>query len=155
MPKHLLFVALTGHGHINPTLALVEELVHRGHTVDYATAPDHADSVREAGAEWVPLPAMAPFTPTGPDFMGAWFRHFFAAMRASFPVLRERCAAGRPDAICYDTTNWPARLVAHELGIRPFGVCRTWRPTGRTRWTGGFRSWPCSSGFPRSSPTPA
>ncbi len=38
-------------------------------------------------------------------------------MRAAYPVLLDHCATQRPDAICYDATNWPARLVAHRLGI--------------------------------------
>jgi len=31
MSKHLVFVVTPGHGHVNPTLPLVEELVARGH----------------------------------------------------------------------------------------------------------------------------
>ncbi|MFE3651326.1 glycosyl transferase, partial [Streptomyces sp. NPDC059152] len=49
MAKHLLFVALLGHGHINPTLPLVEELVRRGHRVDYATSAEYADAGTAAG----------------------------------------------------------------------------------------------------------
>jgi MGT family glycosyltransferase len=118
--SRLLFVVLTGHGHVNPTLPLVAELVRRGHDVDYATAPEHADAVTGAGARWVPLPAMPPFVPPSDDMravMPAWFRHFFAAMAATYPVLLDRCRAERPDAICYDGTNWPARLVARQLDV--------------------------------------
>lgn len=116
----LLFATLTGHGHITPTLPLVEELVRRGHRVDYATAAEHADAVSGAGARWVALPPMAPFRPPariGPDAVAAWFRHFFAALSATYPVLRAHCVAERPDGICYDATNWPARLVAGQLGV--------------------------------------
>ncbi|PSK86927.1 MGT family glycosyltransferase [Murinocardiopsis flavida] len=119
-PKRLLFVALAGHGHITPTLPLVAELRRRGFRVDYATGPEHADAVAAAGATWVALPPLEPFTPPaeiGPDAIAAWLRHYFAAMRAAYPVLRERCAAEPPDAVCYDETNWPARVAAAELGI--------------------------------------
>jgi len=37
MSKHLVFVVTPGHGHVNPTLPLVEELVARGHRVTYVT----------------------------------------------------------------------------------------------------------------------
>lgn len=120
IPKHLLFVALAGHGHVNPTLPLVEELVRRGHRVDYATAVEYSGAVSDAGARWVALPPLEPFTPppeVGPEIIAGWFRHFFAAMRATYPVLHERCGAERPDVICYDATNWPARIVAGKLGI--------------------------------------
>ena len=46
MARHVLFVALAGHGHVTPTLPLVEELVQRGHRVAYATAAEFADAVR-------------------------------------------------------------------------------------------------------------
>lgn len=116
----LLFVVLTGHGHVGPTLPLVAELVRRGHDVDYATAAEHADAVSAAGARWVPLPAMPPFVPPPGGMetvMPAWLRHFFAAMAATYPVLHDRCRAERPDAVCYDATNWPARLVAERCDI--------------------------------------
>jgi hypothetical protein len=120
IPKHLLFVALAGYGHVNPTLPLVEELVRRGHRVDYATAAEHSGAVNGAGARWVTLPPLQPFTPppqVGPEITAGWLRHFFAAMRATYPVLRERCVTERPDVVCYDATNWPARIVAGKLGI--------------------------------------
>ncbi|MCP3804636.1 glycosyl transferase [Allokutzneria sp. A3M-2-11 16] len=113
----LLFVTLAGHGHITPTLALVAELAERGHQVDYATGAEHADAVTAAGASWVELPALPPFRPTGQNVMESWFRHYFAAMRATYPVLLDRCRADRPKVICYDATNWPARVVAEKLGI--------------------------------------
>jgi MGT family glycosyltransferase len=120
VPGHLLFVALAGHGHVTPTLPLVEELVRRGHRVDYATAAEFADAVTGAGAFRVELPALDPFIPpprVGPEVMAFWFRHYFRGLSATYPVLRQRCRIHRPDAICYDVTNWPARLVARELQI--------------------------------------
>lgn len=120
MRRHLLFVALAGHGHVTPTLPLVEELVGRGHRVDYATGPEYADAVAGAGARWVALPPLEPFRPppeVGPEIIALWLRHFFAGLRATYPVLHERCVTHRPDVICYDATNWPARVVAEKLGI--------------------------------------
>jgi MGT family glycosyltransferase len=113
-------VALAGHGHVNPTLPLVEEFVRRGHRVDYATAAEHSGAVTGAGARWVALPPLEPFRPppeVGPEIIARWLRHFFTAMRATYPVLHERCVTERPDVVCYDTTNWPARIVAGKLGI--------------------------------------
>jgi UDP:flavonoid glycosyltransferase YjiC (YdhE family) len=92
MARHVLFVALAGHGHVTPTLPLVEELVQRGHHVAYAMAADFADAVTCAGAQWVQLPPMAQFrspAQVGPDLIAFWFRHYFGAMRATYPVLLE------------------------------------------------------------------
>ncbi|GAA3867800.1 glycosyltransferase [Saccharothrix violaceirubra] len=111
----ILFVTLTGHGHVTPTLALVAELVRRGHHVDYATS--HVDAVAAAGATPVPLPAPGPFDPAGADVVPRWFRHYFAAMRATHPILLDHCRRDRPDVICHDATNWPARIVARQLDV--------------------------------------
>jgi MGT family glycosyltransferase len=113
-------VTLTGHGHVNPTLPLIEELLRRGHRVDYATAAEHSAAVTGAGARWRALPPLEPFTPppqVSPETIAGWLRHFFAAMRATYPMLHKRCVTERPDVVCYDATNWPARIVAGKLGI--------------------------------------
>lgn len=120
MPKHLLFVALFGHGHVNPTLPLVEELVRRGHRVDYATSVEHADAVTNAGARWVELPLPELLPPTGefgPEAFGTFLRQLFAAMSAAYPALQQHCATESPDAICYDAMNWPPRVLAEQLGL--------------------------------------
>ncbi|WP_432142137.1 macrolide family glycosyltransferase [Streptomyces sp. bgisy084] len=122
MAKHLLFVALFGHGHVNPTLPLVEELVRRGHRVDYATTAEHSEAVTDAGARWVELKLQSPeiLVPPrqfGPEEILVWMRGMFAEMGAQYPVLRDYCAAESPDAICYDAMNWPAKVVAEKLGL--------------------------------------
>lgn len=122
MAKHLLFVALFGHGHVNPTLPLVEELVRRGHRVDYATTAEHSEAVTKAGARWVELKLQSPEILIPPRRFGleeilVWMRGMFAEMGAQYPVLRDYCATESPDAICYDAMNWPAKVVAEKLGL--------------------------------------
>ncbi|MFG2097556.1 macrolide family glycosyltransferase [Streptomyces sp. NPDC048612] len=121
MPKHLLFVALAGHGHVNPTLPLVQELVRRGHRVDYATSAEHAEAVTGAGARWVeldPVDAMgAPPSEFRPEDVAVFLRRMFAALSAAYPVLREHCVNESPDAICYDAMNWSARVLAEQLDL--------------------------------------
>jgi len=88
--------------------------------VDYATEAEFSEAVLDAGARWVPLPPLDPFVPPAQvdrDVIAFWLRHYFRAMRATYPVLRVHCRTDRPDAVCYDVTNWPARLVAVELGL--------------------------------------
>ncbi|TJZ44520.1 glycosyl transferase [Streptomyces piniterrae] len=120
MPKHLLFVALAGHGHVNPTLPLVEELVRRGHRVDYATGVEHSDAVTRAGARWVEVESLEPMTPPaefGPESLAMFLRHMFKGLSATYPALRQHCLDEKPDAICYDSMNWQARVVAEQLGL--------------------------------------
>jgi MGT family glycosyltransferase len=117
----VLFVCLAGHGHVTPTLPLVAELVRRGHRVEYACGPEFREAIGQAGAQWVAMPGLAPFIPpaqVGPEIVALWFRHFFAGLAATYPVLLAHCRAHRPDAVVYDATNWPARLVARRMGLR-------------------------------------
>jgi MGT family glycosyltransferase len=113
----ILFVTLSGHGHVTPTLAVVEELAKRGAEVEYATGAEHAEAVTEAGARWVELPALPDFHPITANPIDEWFPHYFKAMSRVYPILLDRCRTDPPDLICYDSTNWPARLVARKLGI--------------------------------------
>jgi MGT family glycosyltransferase len=121
VPRLVLFVCLAGHGHVTPTLPLVAELVRRGHRVEYACGPEFREAIGQAGAHWVAMPGLAPFVPpaqVGPEIVALWFRHFFAGLAATYPVLLAHCRAHRPDAVVYDATNWPARLVARRMGLR-------------------------------------
>ncbi|MDX8051609.1 macrolide family glycosyltransferase [Lentzea sp. BCCO 10_0798] len=113
----ILFVTLAGHGHVTPTLAVVEELAGRGAEVEYATGAEHAEAVVAAGARWVELPALPAFRPVTDNPIDEWFPHYFRAMAATYPVLLDHCRTTTPDLICYDATNWPARLVARRLGV--------------------------------------
>jgi MGT family glycosyltransferase len=105
---------------VTPTLPLVAELVRRGHRVEYACGPEFREAIGRAGAQWVAMPGLAPFVPpaqVGPEIVALWFRHFFAGLAATYPVLLAHCRAHRPDAVVYDATNWPARLVARRMGL--------------------------------------
>jgi MGT family glycosyltransferase len=117
----VLFVCLAGHGHVTPTLPLVADLVRRGRRVEYACGPEFREAIGRVGAQWVAMPGLAPFVPpaqVGPEIVALWFRHFFAGLAATYPVLLAHCRANRPDAVVYDATNWPARLVARRMGLR-------------------------------------
>ncbi|MFF4947957.1 macrolide family glycosyltransferase [Streptomyces chattanoogensis] len=120
MRKHLLFVAIAGHGHVNPTLPLVEELVRRGHRVDYATTAEFSEAVTRAGAHWVELPSPEPIEMPSefrPEHFGLFVRFMFGALRMAYPVLREHCVTEEPDAICYDAMSWLVPVLARELDL--------------------------------------
>ncbi|EHR62800.1 macrolide family glycosyltransferase [Saccharomonospora cyanea] len=50
MPRKILFLCHPDHGHVIPSLAMVAELVRRGHEVLYLTAPSMRDIVAATGA---------------------------------------------------------------------------------------------------------
>ena len=54
---HIAFVSLGAFGHINPTLALVTELVKRGVRVTYFTTEAFRRIIEPTGAKFVPVPS--------------------------------------------------------------------------------------------------
>ena len=63
MDRHIAFVSLPAHGHVNPTLPVVAELVRRGWRVSYATAERFGPEVEKTGATLVPTAGRPPSGP--------------------------------------------------------------------------------------------
>ena len=57
----LLFFNVPAHGHVNPTLPVVAELVRLGHQVVYCNAEPFAGPLRGAGAEFRAYPDSSSF----------------------------------------------------------------------------------------------
>ena len=51
---------IPAHGHTNPTLPVVQELVKRGHTVRYYSFAEFAEKIRATGAEFIPCDTYLP-----------------------------------------------------------------------------------------------
>ncbi|MET3876907.1 macrolide family glycosyltransferase [Chitinophaga sp. OAE865] len=50
----VLFFGIPSHGHVNPTLGLVSELVKQGEEILYFSSEDFKDKIEAAGAEFIP-----------------------------------------------------------------------------------------------------
>ncbi|HEX4705755.1 MAG TPA: macrolide family glycosyltransferase [Pseudonocardiaceae bacterium] len=120
---HVAFVSFPGYGHIRPTLAIVDELLARGHRVTYLVADRFADDVADTGADVVTYHSSFPEpVPSPPDLV----RMTIEFIRESFAPLRPALARfdpDPPDLIVHDA------LVSDTAGIlsRKYGV-----PTVRT-----------------------
>ncbi|SFS81707.1 macrolide family glycosyltransferase [Saccharopolyspora flava] len=122
MKKHFLFTSVPAFGHVNPTLALVGELLDRGHRVTYAVGADAAETVRATGAEVVELPTQIPnlggmgagFTP---ERLRTMVQFFIDDVRKCIPILLERFTDDPPDAVCSDVMTTYGRMLADRLGI--------------------------------------
>ncbi|MFR9731238.1 macrolide family glycosyltransferase [Saccharopolyspora sp. MS10] len=122
MSKHFAFVSMSAHGHVNPTLPLVEELVRRGHRVTYGVGPEFHAAVREAGARLLDTGSSMPDLPTDvakftPEVMRPMMEHRLRDLRAVFPVLREHFERDRPDAVCFDYGEMSGHMLAEKLGV--------------------------------------
>lgn len=63
--------SIAAHGHVNPSLEVIRELVARGHRVTYAIPPVFAEKVAATGAEVKPWHSTLPAPDDDPSAWGA------------------------------------------------------------------------------------
>jgi macrolide glycosyltransferase len=118
---HLAMFSVAAHGHVNPSLEVIRELVARGHRVTYAIPPAFAAKVAETGAE----PKLWNSTLPGPDAdPAAWgstlldnVEPFLADAIQALPQLVAAYEGDEPDLVLHDITSYPARVLAHRWGV--------------------------------------
>src|SRR5882757_951997 len=123
MSKHLVFVVTPGHGHVNPTLPLVEELVARGHRVTYVTGARLLPAVAASGATplerpWDPsILASGAGQPFDPAIVVAAILRTQEQLEQTYPAMVAHLQRDCPDAICYDTLDTLGPLLAEKLDV--------------------------------------
>ncbi|MFF9044884.1 glycosyltransferase [Streptomyces parvulus] len=120
-PAHIAMFSIAAHGHVNPSLEVIRELVARGHRVTYAIPPLLADKVAEAGAE----PKLWNSTLPGPDAdPEAWgstlldnVEPFLDDAIQSLPQLAAAYAGDEPDLVLHDIGSYAARVLGHRWNV--------------------------------------
>ncbi|WP_128374743.1 macrolide-inactivating glycosyltransferase [Streptomyces cavernae] len=113
--------SIAAHGHVNPSIEVIRELVARGHRVTYAIPPAFAEKVAETGAE---VKLWKSTLPSPDDDPAAWgtelidnIEPFLTDALQAEPQLAELYAGDEPDLVLYDITAYPARTLAHRWGV--------------------------------------
>nr|WP_097986594.1 macrolide-inactivating glycosyltransferase [Streptomyces sp. f150] len=116
---HIAMFSIAAHGHVNPSLDVIRELVDRGHRVSYAIPASFAEKVAATGAEPVIWTSTLP-TDDDPDAWGTELidniEPFLADAIQALPQLAEAFAGDEPDLVLHDITSYPARVLAHRWG---------------------------------------
>lgn len=118
--SHIAMVSIGAHGHVNPSLPVIAELVRRGHRVSYAIPESFASIVAASGAtarvyeSLLPDEAQAQEWPS--ELVPALTLFLDEAVQV-LPQLRGAFAADRPDLVLYDIAGYPARVLAHQWGV--------------------------------------
>lgn len=122
---HVAMFSIAAHGHVNPSLEVIRELVARGHRVTYAIPHLFEEKIAETGAE----PVLYRTTLPGPDDdPSAWgttlldnVEPFLDDAIQALPQLIEAYegdgGAGVPDLVLHDITSYPAAVLAHRWGV--------------------------------------
>ncbi|WP_066944812.1 macrolide-inactivating glycosyltransferase [Streptomyces lushanensis] len=120
-PAHIAMFSIAAHGHVNPSLDIIRELVARGHRVSYAIPAPFAEKVAATGARPVIYTSVLP----GPDDdPAAWgtelidnVEPFLDDAIQALPRLAAAFANDRPDLVLSDITSYPAPVLAHQWGV--------------------------------------
>ncbi len=120
-PAHIAMFSIAAHGHVNPSLEVIRELVARGHRVTYAIPHAFAGKVAETGAEPRPYTSTLPSPDDDPDAWGTelidHIEPFLADAIHVLPELARAYAGDEPDLVLHDITSYPARVLARRWGV--------------------------------------
>lgn len=124
MPKspraHIAMFSIAAHGHVNPSLEVIRELVRRGHRVSYAIPASFADKVAATGAEPVIYTSTLP-TDDDPEAWGTELidniEPFLDDAIQALPQLAAAFEGDEPGLVLHDITSYPARVLAHRWGV--------------------------------------
>ncbi|QJT04832.1 macrolide-inactivating glycosyltransferase [Streptomyces asoensis] len=120
-PAHVAMFSIAAHGHVNPSLEVIRELVARGHRVTYAIPPVFAEKVAGTGAEVKPWHSTLPSPDDDPSAWGSTLldnvEPFLADAIQALPQLIEAYHGDEPDLVLHDITAYPARVLAHRWGV--------------------------------------
>lgn len=112
----IAFLGIAMHGHINPTLPLVAELVRRGHSVTYHTFPAFREEIAAAGATVHLYPGADQPLPDPPIPLTLIAGLTGMAVRL-LPTVLGDLRGIRPDLIVHDSTCPWGAVAARELGV--------------------------------------
>ncbi|KUN21993.1 glycosyl transferase [Streptomyces antibioticus] len=120
-PAHIAMFSIAAHGHVNPSLDVIRELVARGHRVTYAIPPVFAEKVAATGAEPRLWNSTLPGPGADPEEWGSTLldnvEPFLADAIQALPQLVEAYEGDEPDLVLHDITSYPARVLAHRWGV--------------------------------------
>lgn len=113
---HLVMAGVTAPSHVYPGLAVISELVARGHRVSYVVGHRLAGLVAATGAEVIGHESVMPDADEHwPEDPGAAMRVFLDdAMAVLEPMLRR---ISKPDAVLYDIGGFAGRVAAHHWDV--------------------------------------
>ncbi|EHR63221.1 glycosyltransferase, MGT family [Saccharomonospora cyanea NA-134] len=113
-------VTVGAHGHVNPHLPVLAELVERGHRVSMAVPASFAEAAASSGATPLIVDSDLPDETRGeqwPDGGVEAMELFLDEGRGVLPQLEAALANDRPDAVLYDIGGYAGRALAHRWNL--------------------------------------
>lgn len=121
-PFHIAVVAASAPSHMYPHLAVIHELVRRGHRVSYLVGGHLGSLVTPTGADVIACTSVLPGAPGAPESFAeadpvAGMRMFFDEAVHVLPQLHAALDADRPDLVLYDIGGMAGPVAADHWGV--------------------------------------
>ncbi|MCP2256834.1 glycosyltransferase, MGT family [Streptoalloteichus tenebrarius] len=118
-PAHVLVSTVPAHGHVNPMLGIVSELVARGHRVSYTVTEEFAPRVAAAGATPVVYRSILPSGPQAewPENLQEGQLLILRDAENALPQFEAAFRDDRPDIVLSEDPTVAARLLAERWGV--------------------------------------
>jgi UDP:flavonoid glycosyltransferase YjiC (YdhE family) len=103
----IAYVGLPAHGHTNPTLPVMKELVQRGHEVLYYNSESFREKVSPTGVTFRPLPEPMPTEREVTEALHEFINAPLLLSGISRPLARyliSEFEKEKPDLVIYDST---------------------------------------------------
>lgn len=122
MMAKIIWLNIPGHGHVNPTLPVVQELVRRGHEIIYYNTEDFRAKIEATGATMRAYPKSLSGTMDFVDLMrdGNLVKVTVMLLEASeqlVPFLLDEIRREQPAIIIHDSTTLWGSICAKLLGL--------------------------------------
>lgn len=117
----IAYVGLPAHGHTNPTLPVVKELVQRGHEVRYYNSEAFREKLTPTGVDFRSLPEPLPTEREMAEAFHDFINAPLMLSQISGPLahyLIDEFARERPDLVLYDSSAMWGYVAARTHGIR-------------------------------------
>ncbi|CRZ16580.1 macrolide family glycosyltransferase [Mycolicibacterium neworleansense] len=119
---HIAVVAASAPSHMYPHLAMVHELVRRGHRLSYLVGGHLAGLATPTGADVIPCTSVLPGAPGAPETFDesdpvAGMRMFLDEAVHVLPQLHDALDADRPDLVLYDIGGMAGPVAADRWGV--------------------------------------
>ncbi len=116
----IAYIGIPAHGHTNPTLPVVQELVARGHEVLYYNAESFRAKVEPMGVEFRAYPEPVPSERELAEALNKFINAALILSRMGerlTPFVLAEMARERPDLILYDSAAMAGYIAARTHGI--------------------------------------
>ncbi|HZH61156.1 MAG TPA: macrolide family glycosyltransferase [Metabacillus sp.] len=123
----VIFFNIPAHGHTNPTLALVKELINQGEEVLYYSFPNLKDKIEETGATYMPYSIErledTNYTEEQLKYFPIVFRVCIESTEKMLEFLLNEVDREKPDYIIHDSLATWGKYVGHIKNIPT--ICST------------------------------